>query len=702
MHRKAASLLASFCLVVVMTGCQKPYFHVTETDYVYFNEVSGDYGSTETDDTTNLPEIEPRTVREPARKIKWNLTLNETKRLALEYNKSIAVVRWQPAISGTDIQTQLSAFDTFYEVGAGWSRLDQQATSAIQSGQTGLDNAFTIDGFGGGASQNPFGVNATTGAESAFINPTTRPQFSTIPGSDMIRVSKRNTAGGLSTVGYGADYQFQLPNTAFQTINPFWRSRFTVALEQPVLQGAGVEFNRAPILIARASYEQQIRNFDRDVRTLLRDVEISYWQLYFTYQDLYSREVGMKQALATWQKEKNKQEVGVGAIPDVAQAREQYEFFRASRLQALSRVLSQERDLRRLLGLPPDDDRQIIPADEPTIAEYDPDWKLGIMESLEMRPELQAQRFAIRATELEVFRQKNGLLPDLTLAANWSITGLDDDWSHSVETLFRNRYADWYMGFRWRRQIGERSAHAAVRRAQTQLSQARAQLRSLEHDVFIELHEAYQNIVTNYELIKAQKDRREAATQQLEAREEFYRQGKTTIDVLLQAQNAFADALRDESQAVVAYNQSLISWEFSKGTILDNDAVVVAEEQITQVCDKYLKQRDWSWNHAIKKRLKPGKQVQSNWFPCPDCDGPLYPSSLWTNPDITEEESINPLLEQENRNLDVDPAKELNRSNAGPSLRPESGQIGEPPAELPFSPPGSGTELPSTGTPPIR
>ena len=57
---------------------------------------------------------------------------------------------------------------------------------------------------------------------------------------------------------------------------------------------------------------------------------------------------------------------GLGGLSDVAQARVTYTQFKANLVAAEANVLTQEGALRNLLGLPPDDDRQIVPVSAPT------------------------------------------------------------------------------------------------------------------------------------------------------------------------------------------------------------------------------------------------------------------------------------------------------------------------------------------------
>ena len=635
-RRQSVGLAWLFLLAAGVIGCRQPYF-MTELDYIHYNRISTSYDREQYDSSIKeLAAVAPRTVDEPSRREQWEVSLVDVKRMALENNKQIALLRYSPAIDDTRIDSELAAFDAFFEAGGAWKRTDQQAASQLEVYGTDRDS-FTEDAFGGSTG---FGTNQTGGAETDGSGQSAP----ALAGPNMFQVHKRNAAGGISSLGYRLDYEKSDPTTTFTGVNPYWRSSLELTLQQPLLQAAGTEFNRANILVARANHEQAIRSFELNVHQLLRDVELAYWQLYFTYQDLYSRQFGVEQALVTWQNEKNRQAVGTGALPNVAQAREQLESFRAAWIQALSRVIAAERSLRELLGLPPDDNRQIVPADTPTIAEYTPSWSVAVTEALELRPELIAQRHQIRAFELELFRQKNGLLPDLTFAAQYTITGLNDEFDGSVDRLTDNDFKDWYLGIRYRRPIGERAANAAVQRAELQLDQAHAELRNSQHTALHELAEAYRDIFANRRLIQIQKDRSEAAARNLEAQQESYRVGRQSLDVLLEAQTLFAEALRDEGQAIAQYNQSLIRWEFAKGTILQNDNVALAEQILAPPDERLAKRRHLQWMQSLALPIHAGTCTGADDLSGQAPTTPLYSQSQGKSETV---EQVSPKPEQD-------------------------------------------------------
>jgi outer membrane protein TolC len=594
-----------------LAGCHRPYF-MTEADYAYYNRISGDYATRQRfDDIEAVAQHSPPTISNFGSRQEWQLSLQEAKHIALAANKRIAVLGFTPGERGTQIDTALSNFDANIGFGGAWSRTERQISNLAQAGGADRD-AFVQNAFG--ATAQGTGQTLTTGGAT---------DGSGIPAVNVFGLTKRNATGGISRFSYDLDYQRNNP-AGFSQVNPSWNGTISLGIEQPLLQGAGVEFNRAPILIARAGMEQSVKEFETQVRTLLRDVENAYWQLYFSYQEVYSRKVGLELGLVLWQRAVDKLDAGSGNRAEVAQAREQFEFFKGNLITAENQLLTAEQELRRLLGVAPFDQFRLIPSDTPTEAQYTPDMTAAIHESMQLRPELAAQRFAVRQADLQLMRQKNGLLPDLSVSAVYGLSGLDNQFDQQFNRLFSNKYTEWRLGVRYQRQIGERAANAATRNAQLALSRERFRLAELEHETLNELGTAFREIERSFVNIEIQRQRRRAAAEQLESRKANYELGKDTLDVLVRAQSVYADALRDEAQAVVQYNQSLAAWEFAKGTILINDNVSLAEEICTNVPEAVREKVYRELTCARPLPIHPGGKVVPDTTQCPDTSLPLY------------------------------------------------------------------------------
>jgi hypothetical protein len=89
-----------------------------------------------------------------------------------------------------------------------------------------------------------------------------------------------------------------------------------------------------------------------------------------------------------------------------------------------------------------------------------------------------------------------------------------------------------------------------------------------------------------YFQIKAARAQREAFATQLQIRYELYRAGSNepgtnapvTLNLLLESQRFWAEALATEYQAIVTYNNSIAGWEYAKGDMMKHAHVRFGEE----------------------------------------------------------------------------------------------------------------------------
>lgn len=483
---------------------------------------------------------------------------------------SIRVLSLDPAIIGAGIESSLARFDARWISSLSWQKTDIAASTLLTNFQNGDQATFSSG------------------------------------------VYKALPTGGVTGVTFNTDYTL-LANAPTQNLtNPAWRPRLQAVFEQPLLQNFGVEINQIStqlpssvlvpqfraaggtrtegILITRLRFDQSRAEFERQVNFMLLNVEFAYWNLYGAYYSLYSREQGLRQALVSWQVNKTRFEVGQISQQDLEQTRAQYELFRAQRITALGKVLDAERQLRGILNLPIEDGTRIVPADSPILAYYQADWNSAAGETLAMRPELTLARQELKYRQLDLIAQKNFLRPDLRFFASYDMNGLGTrldgpagapgaNNGNALASFADNVFNSWTLGLRADIPLGFREAHAFVRQARLNLSRSYYQLKDQEEKAQRFLALQYRNIEQYYNEIDAQRAQREANARQLALRFQVFQAGAKggTIDVLLEAQRNFADALAAEYTAIVNYNNAIAGFQFGKGTILQYNNVQIAE-----------------------------------------------------------------------------------------------------------------------------
>jgi hypothetical protein len=627
---------------------------------------------------------------------------------------SIRVLSMDPATTAANIDASLSKFDAVIGSSMLWNSTDQPIVSPIQNLQAG----------------------GTTSGLTAIVQQ--QAQFQS-------GIYKPLTTGGVAGITFTAPYTMtNLPSR----LNPFYQPSLQFTFEQPLLQGFGTEINQlrafhpgsilpispansltpppaatflpynfnnlsgvglgSPpgILIARIRFNQNRAEFERNVNQMLLNVENAYWNLYGSYYQLYSREQGLRFAYETWKITGAQFRVGRVSRAALAQAEGQYNLFRSQRLQAIDTVLDNERQLRAMLGMQIEDGTRLIPSDQPTLAEYRPDWKTGWYEAMQNRPELYMARQDVKVAQLNVQLAKNYLMPDLRsfLAYDSNSVGSQLDGSgpfNALRNLASNTFNDWTVGLRLGMPLGFRFAHAQLRQAQLQLARAYLVLQDqeLKAERFLGLY--YRRMSSAYFQIKAARAQREAFATQLKIRYELYHAGSNepgtgspvTLNLLLESQRFWAEALATEYQAIVTYNNSICGWEFAKATIIQHDNVTISEGPIPVAAQKRAveHQRERTKALVLRERAAPAGALAKPL----EMSGPvnIYPQiNAVSIPSLYQEAP--PLKDA----AELPPVESANPENDNQMPNPiEPAPLNQifPESELP-----DGVKLPDVGSPP--
>ncbi len=612
--------------LATLGGCKQQLF-LTEPDYRHYKEMGEklleyDPSASIIPSTTDM--APPTTIFDTDRKVRY-VSLPEAIASALEKgttgvqspffpgaitdllgtfsgrtlvgSDSVRVLALQPGIIANDIEAALSKFDARWISQATWQTTDQPVGTALQTFQAAAGGGFipTIN-------QN----NATI--SSTFLKPL--------------------ATGGVAGITFNTNYN---QSNLQQRVNPAYQPNFSFSFEQPLLQGFGTEINQLRaahpgsllnpypnqarvegVLITRLRFDEQRAEFERNINFTLQNVEIAYWNLYGSYWTLYSREQALRQAFEAWKINKLRFDSGRIPIMDYAQSRQQYELFRAQRISALGDVLEKERQLRGFMGLPIEDGTRLVPSDEPKLAPYMPDWHTAVNEALALRPELVIARNDLKFRQLDLITQKNQLMPDLRFTSTYGWNGLGsrldggpNNPNNAFASLSSGNFVNWTAGVQMNMPIGFRDANAAVRSARLALAQAYAVLQDQENKATRYLAFQYRKLFTDYELIRANRAQRLAAAEQLEARFREFLAGRGTLDILLEAQRVWADALKAEYDNIVAYNSTLASFEFAKGTIMPYDNVMISEGPLPQAVAQRAVENERSRSRALELRQHP-------------------------------------------------------------------------------------------------
>lgn len=429
-------------------------------------------------------------------------------------------------------------------------------------------------------------------------------------GTYLTQVSKVSAVGTQYILRNNITYEYNNnPSNLFPSV---WNNIVEAEFRHPLLQGAGVDFNRiagpqrqvpgqgvgdtgynytpgnySGVAVARINTDVALADFEANVRNLVYDTETAYWNLYQAYRTLDANVAGRDSALTTWRKVYTEAKFGKAAAAAEAQAREQYFLFRSRVEDSLSNLYQAESQLRFAMGLAATDGRLIRPNEEPTTVKMSFDWNEIHTEALARSAELRRQRWIVKRRELELAASKNYLLPRLDAVGvyRWRGFGNDlinstwqpDQFNNATQNLLTGNYQEWQAGFNLAMPLGFRLALTGVRNAQLQLARDRSVLQEQELAVSHLLAESVRSLDRDYMLAQTRFNRRAAAKRRVEAVQQTFEVGTVTVDQLLEAQRLLAEAESEYFGSLTAYNRDIMFIHFRKGSLLEYNGVMLAE-----------------------------------------------------------------------------------------------------------------------------
>jgi outer membrane protein TolC len=435
-------------------------------------------------------------------------------------------------------------------------------------------------------------------------NPFNPQLFQAVDTTQQSAISRRTATGGVATLRQQVIYGSN--NVAIgeiaRAVTSDWTAVLEAQVQHPLMRNRGTLVNRIPVVLASLNEDISIAEFEVQVRNLVRDVEVAYWDLYISYRAVATTMVGRNSSQATQQFAKLNLEGGTGTKQDLAQATEQYYQFKGQLESALAGsnlpgadrlgVYGAERQLREKMGLAPTDGRLIRPITEPNIARVEFDWDESVAQLLYLTPELRRTKIRIQQNEQELIVAKNQILPEVNLSLLYRWVGVGDTLgppqrrdvnfpepgSSALGELTEGDFQEAAIRLDIQpTSIGSRRELTRIRGAQLTIARERAFLQDQERLQVSQLSDAIGKLGTHYQLVQTNAQRWQAAEQEVQARLAEYKGGRTPVNVVLQSQLRRAQAQIDYYRALAEYNKSINYVHYIKNTLLHQNSIELAE-----------------------------------------------------------------------------------------------------------------------------
>ncbi len=550
----------------------------------------------------------PRAVLENSARIadlvhegKLELTLSDALALALENNLDIAVQRYVPEYSQTDLlRSQAGQSPRGFTGSMTPGGLTAGALGAGLSGSgagAGVGSAGGITGGGGAVQVGSSGsFDPSLNINFSFDRVTSPLNTKVVSGIYNVRgQATAFTASYAQLFSLGTSYSLTLngqrQSSTQQNLlfNPASVSRFAIGVNQPLLNGFGRLSNERYIMVARNNTKVAEHVFRQQVINTVVAVENAYWDLAAIQQSVRVAEQSLAVAQQLYKDNQIRLDVGTMSPLDVTSAESEVAArtrdltFATTTLQLqeatlknmLARKVSQELDAARIVlkdAMP-----EPIPSDIP-------DLEAALSAALRNRPELQQAEINLQNQDISVRFTGDALKPSVAVFGFYAGAGLsgtsteiDKGIFDALGQSFRAEYPEYAGGFSLSLPLRNRTAQADNLRSQLESNQLLISQQRTRNTVSVEVRKAIIGLIQGKAQVEAAHKAALLAREMWQGEQIKLQEGASTSYQVILRERDFTNAQYAEVGATVTYAKALVELDRARGTTLDRNGIEYAD-----------------------------------------------------------------------------------------------------------------------------
>ncbi|MEW6356620.1 MAG: TolC family protein [Planctomycetota bacterium] len=394
-------------------------------------------------------------------------------------------------------------------------------------------------------------------------------------------LSKKMVTGADVTVEY--DYSRQNSSTSFSlatgapapSFNPTYSPALTFTFDQPLLRGAGIDYNRSNIKIAMMNLKGSKYTFEWEVMGRALEVQEAYWQLVNRIRQLGIERESLRRAKRLLSDNRARFRAGTIARADLIESEAQVAVQQQRIVSAQYDLLLAENVIKKVMNDPDLSiltDIALVPRDQPTSDPREIDWAYCVDKALNLRPDFASLKAQLEANKIQIKQRKNELYPEIDLQTSLTLNGLGDSFPGSMDVLspfYSPNFFDAFIGLNVTVPLGgNRDRKAQYQQAQLQAAQALRELKNQELIIIRDVREAVINVKNFLDIIDKAAQVRELRARQLEAKEIKRKAGTGIAFEVIEAQDDLTQAEGAELTNLINYNIWLARLSYRMGTIL--------------------------------------------------------------------------------------------------------------------------------------
>ena len=494
--------------------------------------------------------------KDPEDPFGFTISLEQVVGSAVRNNLSVQAARIDPAVREAQVVAAQAAFDWVFFATFDWNNSDTPSTIP-------LINGTPI----GGPGQTRQTVAYSTG------------------------IRKDLTSGGTFSASQGLEYTDDTTDIVNFVPNPSNATFVNLRLDQPLLRGFGSDVALSEIRLAQNLERSTIYALKSTLIDTVTEAERAYWDLYEAARALQVRIRLLDRGIET--RDVLESRLGVDARPaEFSDAVARVESRRADVIRAINDVRLSSDRLKQLINDPEltvGSETLMLPIDLPVEEPIEFSLADSFATALDRRPDLQRAILAIDDASIRQTVARNARLPQLDIAVQATLRGLDGDVGESYGDIADGRFVSWLVSAIFEQPLGNRAADANYRARQLERLRATVDYRTVVQAIVLEVKAALRDIDTNFRLIEQTRSSRLAAAENLRTLLVLERTiaslSPDFLDLKFRRQESLAQAELEEIRALADYNRSLAEWNRATGSALERNGVVFVVPDADQLLD---------------------------------------------------------------------------------------------------------------------
>jgi outer membrane protein TolC len=412
---------------------------------------------------------------------------------------------------------------------------------------------------------------------------------------------------------YSVDYQLSRTssNSIFLVFNPAYNATVTYTVNQHLLRNFGHAVNSSQIRIARNNEKVSELDFELQIIDQVTQALNSYWDLVFAAEDVKVKQHSLDLAMKTLHDNEIQVEIGTLAPIDLVQAEAEAATREDDLVTAQGSNDRMQDDLKKMIssntdpGLMLNRLNLIEPIRQPGAEPILP-LAQAIESALENRREMRQAGLDIDNQDINVQYTKNQTRPLLDITGSYAHTGLGGTEtlrnsiaqgaqiievipggiSDMFNQLYSFKFPTYTAGFTLQVPLNNRAARGDYDRAINERDLAVKRKAATAQRIALEVRNAYTDLDTDRARVETARRARDLASRRLDAEQQKFELGTSTVRFVLEEQRNLAQAETNEVQALVNYAKALVAYDHAIGNTLSRNNIDFDKQLPVQVTSK--------------------------------------------------------------------------------------------------------------------